>query len=558
MFSKELKKWIYDNVQGIYSGEIYSDIDLFEKSLCLKAPEKNLEGINEILPQVLEEMAVAPSISVLQEKMERFVKIEPFLRHLFGILEPERFSGKPKDEPNGLNMNEWTLAPLLKQAFNIVPMSYDLSQHSPASAYFSYKNAYDTVYDHRNSAAHSFLSLSSREIWEIISACLIVYLDVSGRLCMQIEEAFSKESVKVGFSSLDYCREIVRTHNQTIKNGFSYVDIKWRANANSVAEYSTVETMLNDSKNTVVKILGEAGCGKTTIMRQLEYLCAKKYIAQKTNVIPVFISLGSIETNSAIQLDIKSIICHKLNITQDLLSDMLQTNSINLYLDGFNEILESKAKKQVAWSIDDLSRKYPKTVIFLSDRALVRPAINVLDTALTYRLYPLDSAMKETFIKSNCPDEETKSMLLRYFTGNPNNYERFTTPIKLKQLIEITASKKSIPEDFDGEYIKYIFERELVDKKDENVQYLEDFACALAIFSDSEIPFKVACACLAKCKNVLGYTVPDSLQCLNLLVEIGILSNEEGMIEFKYPSYHNYFWTMAFENHLDTLLGDDL
>ena len=557
MFSKTLKRWIYDAVKSSYSGDIYADIDLFEKSLMLKTKDKKLEGINEVLPNVLEEMCVAPNIGVLQEKMDSFVKIEPYLRHLFGIMEPERNRRRPIDENNGMNTTEWTLAPLLKQAFNIVPIEYDLSTGKPLQVSFPYKSSYTLIYAQRNNAAHCYLNLTQKDIWEIIEACLCVYLDIASRLCLQIEDAFSKTSISESFSSLQYCKEIVYNYSLEMKNGFSYVDIKWKSSCSDNAEYSTVETMLNDSKNRLVKILGEAGCGKTTIMKQLEYLTAKKYISKKATIIPIFISLGTIKIDSSLDIDIKSMICRKLSISENLLDDMLSTNSIRLYLDGFNEILDIKAKKIVAWSIDELSQKYSELTIFLSDRSLVRPAINVMNNALIYKLYPLDDATKKTFIESNCSDYEAKKLLLNHFIDNPSYYKHFSTPIKLKQLIELTIKEKRMPEDFDGEYIRFIFDRELYDKKDENVQYLEDFACALAISSDTGLPVKVACACLAKCKRILGYTIPDSLNCLNLLVEMGILSNEEGIIEFRYPSYRDYFWMNAFDNQLADLLEED-
>lgn len=558
MFSKELKRWIHGVVKTDYSGDINADINLFEKSLSLRTRDEKLEGINEILPEVLQEMCSAANINVLRERMDKFVKIEPFLRHLFGIIEPERYEKRPKDEINGINAFEWTLAPLLKQAFTIVPMGYDLSKGKPEYISFPYKFAYNLIYAQRNNAAHYYLNLTQREIWEIISACLIVYLDICGRLCIQIEDAYTKSSINDGFSAIHYCKEIIRDYNRESKCGFTYVDIKWKAANSSIKECITVDTMLNETQNNLVKILGEAGCGKTTIMRQLEYLSAKRFIAQKSTIIPVFIPLGSIEADSSLQKDIKSMLCQRLKITPDLLEDLLSTNSLRLYLDGFNEILDSKTKKQIAWSIDELSRRFPEITIFLSDRSLVRPTINVMSGALEYKLFPLDNVTKEMFIKSNCSDDSAKTLLLHYFNNNPSRYESFSTPIKLKQLIELTISKKFVPEDFDSEYIQFIFDRELNDKKDENVQYLEDFACALAISCDNGMPIKLACACLAKCKRILGYTIPDSLKCLNLLIEIGILSNEDGIIEFKYSSYRDYFWMAAYDNQLAELLEEDI
>ena len=50
MFSQQLKKWIFDMVSDVYTGDIYQDISSFEKSLALCSPETSLEGVHDILP----------------------------------------------------------------------------------------------------------------------------------------------------------------------------------------------------------------------------------------------------------------------------------------------------------------------------------------------------------------------------------------------------------------------------------------------------------------------------------------------------------------------------
>ncbi len=558
MFSQKMKDWIFDNVKEEYLGDIRRDIDLFEKSLAITAPEASLEGINDLLPEVLEEMSEASSVSALQARMERFVKIEPFLRHLLGVLYPDRYRRMPKQEPGGLDFSEWTFAALLKQAFSIVPVNYNLSAKKPAGISFAYKDAYDLVYDKRNDTAHNFSIMKQKEIFQLITACLVVYLDCAGRLGPQIEEAFSKEMVSSGFSAMQYCQQIVRNRKNEMKQGFHYIDTKWKAGNHSDTQYSTVDTILNDKTHHLVKILGEAGCGKTTIMRQMEYLSAERYIKKQSKVMPIYVPLIDIEKDAMLRADIKVMLCAQLGIDVKLLENMLSVNSIRLYLDGFNEILDIKTKKLIAWSIDELSRDYPELFIFLSERSVVRSGVAVMNDALSYKLYPLDNHLKEAFLVNNSPDDGTLNMLLDYFKENPKRYESFNTPIKIIQLIEYVKVQKHIPEDFEREYIRFIFERELIEKKDENAGYLEDFACTLAIESDGGIPLKVACAALAKCKNLLGYTTPDSLKCLNLLINMGILTNEEGIIDFKFPSYRDYFWMRAFDNHLAELLGGSL
>jgi hypothetical protein len=244
--------------------------------------------------------------------------------------------------------------------------------------------------------------------------------------------------------------------------------------------------MKNNSCN-LVKLLGEAGCGKTTIMRQLEYLFAVDYIKGRSKIVPIFIPLGNIESDSSLRCDISLIASSTLNIDVQLFEQMLSLNNVVLFLDGFNEVLDSKLKRQIAWSIDGLASQHPSLKIYLSDRSLVRSAIETMKNAICYKLYPLDNKIKESFFRLNSPDEITKGLLLVDIVRNPNNYDKYDTPIKLKQLIELTHHSKRIPVDFDEEYIKFLFEREMIDKKDK----IEIILSLVKLFDDSIESVKV-------------------------------------------------------------------
>lgn len=555
MFSKKLTDWIYSFVKDDYKGDILKDISLFEKGISLKATDKNLEGINTVLPEILEGMCVSSmDFSRIQENLNSLT-IEPYLKHLFSVLFPARYAVAPRREVGGLDFSEWTLVPLLKQAFGVIPKDYNISSGKPEALTFPYKEFYDLTYSARNLSAHGFLDMGPRKIFDVISATLIVYLDVSSRFQAEIENAYNKENVNSGFLAEKYCNKIIDEYDKKVNDGFCYVNIKWKSSESSDAEYSTVDNIMNNNSNRLIKLLGEAGCGKTTIMRQLEYLCAVNYINKASNIVPIFISLGNIESDSSLRCDVKALACNVIDVNMELFEQMLKLNNIVLFLDGFNEVLDTKLKKQIAWSIDSLSSQYPYIKIYLSDRSLVRSAIETMKNAVSYKLYPLDNKIKESFFRLNSPDEATKNLLLVDIIRHPNNYDKYNTPIKLKQLIELTYHSKRIPTDFDEEYIKFLFEREMIDKKDENVEYLEAFACALALDKEKLSEYKAE-SCIAKCKAVLGYTAPDSRKCLRLLIEMGILSFEDGVVEFKYPSYRTYFWATAFDRGLVDLLED--
>ena len=60
---------------------------------------------------------------------------------------------------------------------------------------------------------------------------------------------------------------------------------------------------------------------------------------------------------------------------------------------------------------------------------------------------------------------------------------------------------------------------------------------------------------LAKCKMALGYTQPDTLQCLKLALDMGLLVSEEtNVLRFASPEYQEYFACEAEASDLISVL----
>ena len=533
MFSAQLKRWICQSVKDIYAHDVETGILLLEKSFALVSPVAAIRDCQKPLGLVLEDLQNAPSLDAIRQCMPTFCNIGEFWNNLMYALYPDKAKEAPQD------------ARSLAAMLNIVPAAAD-------SVSFPYKQQFDLVFSGQNA---QYEDLSQKEIFELISACLALYLHTAISLQSQIEEAYDKAKNEDGFNAKQYCLDIISRYGKLEQDGFRYVDIAWKSSLAQSVDFSTVDSIMDDP-NPLVKILGEAGCGKTTVLKQIEYLLAKRFCAGESDLFPVLISLDGVRLGTSVHISIEDVICSHLHITKDILKSMQRRNMIYLLLDGFSKILDLNIRKQIAYSIDSMSRKFPKQKILLTDRSLMRPAINTMAAAMVYRRYPMDGAMKKNFIAANCLDADANALLLSYFTKNPAYFENFNTPARLKQLIELVSDHKVIPANFDGEYIHFLFTRTLNSRRDENSDYLEDFACALSIANDTGMPEKAAYACLARCKQILGYTIPDSRKCLNLLIEIGILHNNDGIIDFCHPAYRNYFLMIAFRNDLVNILGN--
>lgn len=559
MFSDELKEWISDYAAELFGNDVDEAIALFEMALQLPSADEKLRGVIYIYPETLEEFCRTGRTKEYKKKMELFVKQEQFAKFLFSNIAPERYACEPREETDGLDRREWTLEPLLKQAFGIVPKDtfFSLETGKPERVCFPYKSSYLNVYKYRNGIAHNFEVLSPVGVNRLIQDGLVVMLDLSKRNGKRIRELYEEKILSNGFSAIPYCRKIISSYKQKQKDGFTYVDIKWQNDTETGTHISSVDKLVSQAGTPHIKLRGEAGSGKTTALEQLAFMDASAYMQNKRSKIPGLIPLGILEKNPEICPEVKKLLARQLEVSDAVLDKMLENGSLNIYLDGFNEILDVKQKKRFAFSLDNLAREYPEVTIILADRAILKSNIRTLSDAAAYHLYPLDSEMIRQFIKGNCCQEAIRDLLLDSLEKYPEFWEHIRIPIQMIHLIQVTQEQGQLPlVDFEGKYIEYLFRRESEEKKDENVEYLPMFAAAIAVRLDMDetLTMSGAEALIAKVKMAFGYSVPDAKVCLRLLIEMKILVYEEEHLQFAQEAYQLYFWELGYESGIDDLI----
>lgn len=550
MFSKELRNWIASYVSGDYTGNLDGAIDAFERVLDLPAPSPALAGIHDLLPTYLEDIAVASTLPAAIKQFEHISKTEPFLKHLFFYVHPDRASAEPRlsDSP------EWTMAPLLKEGLAVVPSAVNLKTGNPQSVSFPYREQYLNAYNIRNLKSHDFEIMRQPQFFACVTAVLIVYLDVSYRNRAIVSQLVESRNIHEAFNAQKYCQEIIRKYKKKERDGFVYVETRWESDLSDGVQTCRVEEILDNDAYDQVRLLGEAGCGKTTALLRLQYLAACRYVNRQSDKIPVLIPLIDFEkSESAVPALIPTLQRH-LGVDEDICLSMLRKNEIVLYLDGYNEILDNKKKKQFAWSMETFQQDYPDIRIYLTDRAITKSYIPIMESAENFHLYPLSPEMKKAIIEGNCKDEAAKQILLQVFENRPEYFDNFSTPLRIMCLILVTTRKKALSEDPVGDYMEYLFERERVEKKDENTAYLSRIAQALALMDEHEIPTLRAERCIGRLEFLLNYKLPDSRVCLKLLIEMGILVCENEQISFAQDEYQSYFWVSALTDGLDEIL----
>jgi broad-specificity NMP kinase len=543
MFSEKVKSWIRGNANK-FDKDINLAIDAFEKVLEIDVKDKSIEALNSEILKTLEGLSNDNT-----QDFDRFCNIESFMKLVFRIINPKGLD-TPPIKADYVKGNSWTLAPLFKQAFKLVPEDFNFNRGFKNSEYDEY---YRRVYNYRNESSHGCEAYTAVEKCGFIQNHLIVYLKICFDNRNKINNAYKKCVIEKYIKEVEFSNEIITRYENKSKLGFTYIDIKWsKDDSNQVA--APIGKLIEETKGNVIKLLGEAGSGKTTAIEHLEYLDAKKIIENSNKRMPIFVKLSELSENKDNMLI--SRISDILNVPADIAVLLLECGLINLYLDGYNEILNVDVKKQFSRELDALIADYKNIKIVITDRAVVKSSIPVATKAEKYKLHPLSYEDIQEFIKNNSENPNVRDLLLDHLENNKEFYYDLNTPIKLKQFIQVTSVNCEIPNgDFIGSYIEYLFEREKDEKKDENIEYLNIFLQALSLFENDEFTKLKAEMQIAKCKRVFGYEVPDTKKCLNLSIEMGILTHStENMLVFTTENYRNYFMYEALVNELDSIL----
>lgn len=545
MLNSRTVTWIIENVSGEY---VQSELDtsICALDLFLEFDKDNPRDFTTII----EDMATAND----REKplqVKNFTDIERFMKILYELLNPGAMDLPPND-----HSSSWMLADMYKQAFQVVNQNTNLAHAVPEN----YRNTqgyvyyYLIIYQYRNALTHEHtVNVTPKQMAAIVTAMLICMLDLCRKNQTRLEALMRRKKRRESFDQKAFCQKLVDEYQALVKKGFGYVDVHWYRGDETGKDDYNIEGLLNKKSFTCVKLLGEAGTGKSTALRRIEYLLACAAANGKKNVIPIYIELGTLADGDKILL---GRIAAQMKLDTTMAEDFLKSGELCLLLDGFNEVLDLNVKKKLARELDVIAASYSKTRLILTDRAVARASIPTLVLAEKLYLSPITMGDRRKYFEKNCADKATLEMILRQMDTNPAYFEGMNTPLKLKRLADVAAYRGELPVDITDEYVSYLMEREMNEKKDANIEYLSTFLQALAIMNEDEISMLAASAQLAKCKNILGYSQPDTLQCLKLAIDMGLLTSEEtNTVRFASEEYKDYFFMEGVANQLDQFLG---
>ncbi|ADY51127.1 hypothetical protein Pedsa_0547 [Pseudopedobacter saltans DSM 12145] len=317
----------------------------------------------------------------------------------------------------------------------------------------------------KNEQSHQAPNRSRLENLGNLSSTLIAELWIINFLKKELSIIIKKDNYKKKDFD-DYINtEINRVKKQNSK--FVSLNLKQLSDKSSKINSGFIEDLLPLNRNRM-RILGQGGSGKTTTLEFLVYRDSIKWKENPTSSkIPVIIALANL---SATQTIIDSI-AKKLNIGLEDVEELLETNELNLFLDGLNEIVENReSKKRKLQEIANIIEEYPDLSIILTDRFEFDSYQNNMFNIPTYIIQKLDKSQINEFVEKYCNySSEQTTLVLEVINSKSRIHELLMRPLILTRAIEIIKIDNDLPEK-EGQiiekFIDILLRREKDEKKD--------------------------------------------------------------------------------------------
>lgn len=201
-----------------------------------------------------------------QLQMKEFTDIERFMKDLLKLVEPDVLETAPAGG------GEWTLKPLYTQAFRLFAPNVSLS--SPASperlkAANDPKWRFLDLYQFRNAISHGENpALGASRMGELIADMLVCELRLCYAHANRLGELWAQRQAWNAFDRMGYCRQITDAYDALRRQGFGYLDVHWYADSDPDSTGNTIDGLRRRSREPALKLLGEAGTGKSTALRR--------------------------------------------------------------------------------------------------------------------------------------------------------------------------------------------------------------------------------------------------------------------------------------------------
>ena len=531
IISKELRQ-VFTNIEIDEALNLYEEVAKMDSSAETSIRNTWLENISDFY-----------SFSESIESNYKFLmNFEGFLKKVLYLVNETEYNSCKADNKKCLYSVMESLG-----LFRNIPQNINVNSYNPDNFTNPINRAVVWAYQQRNENVHNAESLSISEMLSGVRNVLVTTLDAVWRNKAVIESKINKVIGESQFGIEKLMKKIVSDYEQTMRDGFVYVPLLWESDISDSDEVQSKSMQIGELlEDRHILLAGDAGCGKTTSLENLEYQAAKRYLSNQSSCIPVNIAL----INESIDSSLQEMICRKLNISISFCEQLLEKGSIYLLIDGLNEYTtDIERKKALVTSIEKLFVAYPKVFAALTDRRYSPYPVRVNKT---YHLKRMDKENILKYAESKAKSNKKALTLLEEILDS-NAFENLEfTPLLVNQLIIALSSSGVIPSDLTeliGMYLEALFKREYVDKRVATAApgKLDVILMGLALAKEDEgggINYYRALRVCAETAHKYGINL-ESDACITLAIQLGILTRMGDQIDFVLKNYRTYYLLKA-------------
>lgn len=531
IISKELRQ-VFTNIEIDEALNLYEEVAKMDSSAETSIRNTWLENISDFY-----------SFSESIESNYKFLmNFEGFLKKVLYLVNETEYNSCKADNKKCLYSVMESLG-----LFRNIPQNINVNSYNPDNFTNPINRAVVWAYQQRNENVHNAESLSISEMLSGVRNVLVTTLDAVWRNKAVIESKINKVIGESQFGIEKLMKKIVSDYEQTMRDGFVYVPLLWESDISDSDEVQSKSMQIGELlEDRHILLAGDAGCGKTTSLENLEYQAAKRYLSNQSSCIPVNIAL----INESIDSSLQEMICRKLNISISFCEQLLEKGSIYLLIDGLNEYTtDIERKKALVTSIEKLFVAYPKVFAALTDRRYSPYPVRVNKT---YHLKRMDKENILKYAESKAKSNKKALTLLEEILDS-NTFENLEfTPLLVNQLIIALSSSGVIPSDLTeliGMYLEALFKREYVDKRVATAApgKLDVILMGLALAKEDEgggINYYRALRVCAETAHKYGINL-ESDACITLAIQLGILTRMGDQIDFVLKNYRTYYLLKA-------------
>lgn len=410
-----------------------------------------------------------------------------------------------------------------------------------------YCRAIAHAYQLRNGVAHTSENWAYAQMIQNVNAVMVTTLHAVWLNRQVISQRVSSAISNNQYGIDETLKKLVKEYDRKLHNGFSYVPLLWESSSDDKPKNILLDELLADKQ---ILLAGDAGCGKTTSLDQLEYQAAKKYLEGRTSVVPVKLALIDEDPSHSLP----DMICRKLNIPATYCDSLLEKNSMILLIDGLNELTtDAIRKKQFVVALEQFLSHHPNLGVIVTDR---RYSPYLIRLKKTYHLKTMEIAdiVRYARTRQECTEPVLNALTHLLNTAAFANLEY--TPLLINQLLLALSTNATPPSnhaELIGIYLEALLAREATEKRDLNAtpNKLGLILMKIALETPGENGYNLL-HLMKLCAGIMAEygTQFQSDVCINLAVQLGILKQSGNFVDFVLEEYRTYYLLKAIENNL--------